>query len=182
MTLDNQQTLKPAAGTGPRIYVACLAAYNNGYLHGRWIDADQDADDMRAEIAAMLKVSPIPGAEEWAIHDYEGFEGAELSEHTGIDRVAELAAFIAEHGELGGKLLNHFSGDVDQARSAFDDYAGRFASLADYAQALTEDTTDIPPTLVQYIDYEAMARDMELGGDVFTIALGFEDVHVFWSR
>jgi Antirestriction protein (ArdA) len=22
-----------------RIYVACLAAYNNGYLHGKWIDA-----------------------------------------------------------------------------------------------------------------------------------------------
>lgn len=178
MTQTNQQTLKPAAGTGPRIYVACLAAYNNGYLHGHWIDSDQDADDMRAKISAMLKASPIPGAEEWAIHDYEGFEGAELSEYTSIDRVAELAAFIAEHGELGGKLLNHFSGDIDQARSAFDDYAGRFTSLADYAQALTEDTTDIPPTLVHYIDYEAMARDMELNGDVFTIESGFEDVHV----
>ncbi|HBJ92860.1 MAG TPA: antirestriction protein ArdA, partial [Hyphomonadaceae bacterium] len=21
-----------------RIYIACLAAYNNGYLHGAWID------------------------------------------------------------------------------------------------------------------------------------------------
>ena len=31
-------------------------------------------------------------------------------------------------------------------------------------------------------DYDAMARDMELGGDVFTIELGFEQVHVFWSR
>lgn len=29
-----------------RIYVACLAAYNNGILHGAWIDADQDVDDM----------------------------------------------------------------------------------------------------------------------------------------
>ena len=27
--------------SNPRIYVACLAAYNNGYLHGAWIDADQ---------------------------------------------------------------------------------------------------------------------------------------------
>jgi Antirestriction protein (ArdA) len=27
--------------TEPRIYVACLAAYNNGYLHGAWIDAIQ---------------------------------------------------------------------------------------------------------------------------------------------
>lgn len=23
----------------PSIYVACLAAYNNGYLHGMWLDA-----------------------------------------------------------------------------------------------------------------------------------------------
>ena len=26
----------------PKIYVACLAAYNNGHLHGEWIDATQD--------------------------------------------------------------------------------------------------------------------------------------------
>ena len=30
----------------PRIYVACLAAYNGGTLHGEWIDADQSADDI----------------------------------------------------------------------------------------------------------------------------------------
>jgi len=23
----------------PGIYVACLAVYNNGYLHGEWMDA-----------------------------------------------------------------------------------------------------------------------------------------------
>ncbi|WP_447531297.1 antirestriction protein ArdA, partial [Legionella pneumophila] len=25
----------------PQIYVACLAAYNNGIVHGEWIDATQ---------------------------------------------------------------------------------------------------------------------------------------------
>jgi Antirestriction protein (ArdA) len=34
--------------TAPRIYVACLAAYNNGRLHGEWIDADQPADEQPA--------------------------------------------------------------------------------------------------------------------------------------
>lgn len=29
-----------AENTKPRIYAACLAAYNSGYLHGAWIDAD----------------------------------------------------------------------------------------------------------------------------------------------
>lgn len=52
-----------------RIYVACPAAYNNGILHGCWIDADQDVDGIWSGINAMLKSSPIAGAEEYAIHD-----------------------------------------------------------------------------------------------------------------
>jgi Antirestriction protein (ArdA) len=35
---------------------------------------------------------------------------------------------------------------------------------------------------VHYIDYQAMARDMELNGDVFTIETGFDQVHIFWNR
>lgn len=42
-----------------KIYVACLAAYNNGYLHGAWIDADQDAYDLYADIRTMLDASPV---------------------------------------------------------------------------------------------------------------------------
>ena len=56
------------ATTNPRIYVACLAAYNSGYLHGAWIDADQPADDIQSAVGEMLAASPIPRAEEWAIH------------------------------------------------------------------------------------------------------------------
>ncbi|MGQ5253989.1 antirestriction protein ArdA [Xanthomonas arboricola pv. corylina] len=47
--------------TAPRIYVACLASYNNGVLHGRWIDLYAvDLDDVRGEIAEMLRESPYP--------------------------------------------------------------------------------------------------------------------------
>lgn len=34
----------------PGIYVACLAAYNNVFLHGEWIDENQDAELLYAEI------------------------------------------------------------------------------------------------------------------------------------
>ena len=167
---------------GPRIYVACLAAYNNGRLHGRWIDADQDTDNIQIQINEMLAASPIPLAEEWAIHDHEGFEGAIIEEYSSILRIVDLATFIAEHGELGGKLLQHFGGDFDDATAAFEEYAGEHKSLADFAQDLTEETTEIPENLANYIDYQAIARDMELNGDVFAIELGFECVHVFCSR
>lgn len=87
-----------------RVYVACLVAYNNGYLHGAWIDADQDADQMRGEIVAMLARSPVADAEEYAIHGYEGVEGVSISEYACIDSMARMAAFIAEHGALCGPV------------------------------------------------------------------------------
>lgn len=51
-----------------RIYVACLAAYNSGNLHGVWIDATADIDDIQDQINSMLESSPVEDAEEYAIH------------------------------------------------------------------------------------------------------------------
>lgn len=165
-----------------RIYVADLAAYNAGHLHGVWIDATQDIDDMQAQIDSMLARSPVEGAEEFAIHDHEGFGGYHLHEYESIESVHEIACFIAEYPNFGSALLSHF-GDVAQARKAADeDYCGCYRSLADYAQELTEETTDIPQSLAYYIDYDKMARDMEINGDVFAIETGFDETHVFWSR
>lgn len=172
----------PPLSDRPRIYVACLAAYNNGRLHGRWIDATTP-DDIRAEVRALLAESPEPGAEEWAIHDYEGFEGASLSEYASFETVCELADFIAEHGELGAKLHSHFGDDLAEARAAFEDYAGEYRSAADFAEQLHEDTgAAIPESLRYYIDWQALARDMALNGDIMVFETGFDEVHVFWSR
>ncbi len=172
-----------AANTTPRIYVACLAAYNDGYLHGAWIDADQNADEIRAEVAAMLSRSPVEGAEEYAIHDYEGFEGVAIEEYAGIENVARIAAFIAEHGALGAGLLSEFVGDIDQAETAMRDcYHGQFTSLANYMEELTTETVTIPDVLRYYIDWQVMARDAELGGDFFTVETAHDEVHVFSRR
>jgi len=58
------------------IYVADLSAYNNGILHGIWINALDEVDEIQDQINAMLEKSPEEYAEEYAIHDYEGFDGA----------------------------------------------------------------------------------------------------------
>ncbi|HMG46306.1 MAG TPA: antirestriction protein ArdA [Allosphingosinicella sp.] len=164
----------------PRIYVACLAAYNNGCLHGEWIDADQDPWQIYAEISRMLKASPIAGAEEYAIHDFEGFGRLRLSEYTGIEQVARLAAFIVERGELGAAVLSYYSGDLAEAREACEDrYFGTFESVADYMAEFTEECMTIPERLRFYIDWEAMGRDAELSGDLFTIQTAHDEVHVF---
>jgi antirestriction protein len=164
----------------PKIYVACLATYNSGILHGAWIDADQEEDAMRAEVAAMLEASSIPEAEEYAIHDYEGFGEVRLEEYTAIGTVAHMAAFAADHGELGMAVLAHFCGDFEEARDALEDrYLGKFSSLADYMQDMMEECASIPESLRFYIDWQAMARDTELSGDVLTITTAHDEVHVF---
>ena len=164
-----------------RIYVACLAAYNDGYLHGRWIDATIGESAIWDEIKEVLKTSPIPEAEEHAIHDYEGFESLSISEYEGIESVCEKAQFIEEHGRLGAEVAEHFS-DLDTAIKALDeDYAGVYKSLAEFAEELTEQTTQIPDSLQYYIDYERMGLDLEVN-DVFTVELGNEEIHIFWSH
>ena len=164
-----------------RIYVACLAAYNNGILHGKWIEANQDPYDIWEEVSAMLLASPVADAEEWAIHDYEGFEGYQISEYESFETVSEVASFIDEHGVLAGKLLEYYS-DLGAAKNALEEhYAGEYKSLADFAQELTEQTSSIPDNLAFYIDYERMARDLEIN-DVLTIETGFQEVHVFWAH
>jgi len=164
-----------------RIYVACLAAYNNGILHGAWIDAEQDAYSIYDEVRDMLNASPIGRAEEWAIHDYEGLEGVQISEWEGFEEVSKIAAFIADHGALGGKLLSYY-GDLEEAEKAIDDrYAGEYESLAEFARSITEETgADIPEKLAFYIDYEAMGRDLAIS-DVFTVETAFNEIHVFWE-
>ena len=166
-----------------RIYVADLAAYNNGVLHGVWIDATDDLDTIQDQINAMLKATPIDEvAEEYAIHDYEGFGGYRVSEYEGIEQIHEIACLIGEYPDVGGELLDYYS-DVDEARKAMEEnYCGCHKSVADYAQDLTEQTGDIPKHLECYIDYSRMGYDMEVGGDIFTIETGHEEVHIFWSR
>ena len=165
-----------------RIYVACLAAYNNGSLHGVWINACQDVVGINNSIRDMLAASPIENAEEYAIHDYEGFEGLSIAEYCGIDQIAEYASFIDEHSALGSELIIYYGGDIETAQKAMEDqYYGCYTCIEEFAQQLTEETTQIPENLNSYIDYEKMARDLEIN-DIIAIETGFEEVHIFWSH
>ncbi len=154
--MNNTQTTQ----TSPKIYVACLAAYNNGILHGKWIEAAQDADDIHAEIQEMLTNSPIPGAEEWAIHDYEGFEGLSLSEYEDIETVAEMAKLIEEHGEAWAHYAAYV-GTNYATREGFEEaYQGEWDSEEDFAYEIVSETMEIPEHIANYFDYEKFANDL----------------------
>lgn len=211
--------------TAPRIYVASLSDYNNGILHGEWIDAAQDADDIRTEISTMLRGSKFPNvtvdcpecdgngerdiiggvepcwhckgtgktpsAEEWAIHDFEGFGNWKMSESESIDAVAAYANAI---DQLDEDDATAFSAWFDNSDANMDDdadtmiekfrevYQGCFDSLGDYAADWIEQTGGLPKDLPDYIrnhiNYDGIGRDFELGGDIWTHEEGGQ-VYVF---
>lgn len=146
--------------TTPKVYVACLAAYNNGILHGQWIEANQEAEAIHGAIKEMLALSPIANAEEWAIHDYEGFCGLRISEYESIESVAEMAAMIAEHGEAWAKFAEYEGIEYATLERFEEAYQGEWDSEEAFAENLAGETMEIPQHLENYIDYEKLARDM----------------------
>jgi antirestriction protein len=178
--------------TIPRIYVASLSDYNAGKLHGAWIDADQSAEEIGEEVSAMLAESEEDNAEEWAIHDFEGFGSIRLSEWETFETVAALGELIAEHGAAFAAWYDACDGshyDVDEIGDRFgDQYRGHFDSAADYARELFDDTAPsveardlIDAWPFTCIDWEHAANELRLGGDCTFIDAGAPDwgVYVF---
>ena len=182
MENGNQNSQQPTAS--PRIYVACLASYNSGILHGVWIAADQDPADIYAEIQSMLAKSREPFAEEYGIHDHDGFFGYSIDAYEPIENVADIAALIVEHGQLGAELLSQCDSVAAARQAMVDDYQGAFDSPADWAEQFLEETSElaeVPEHLRRYFDFESYARDAELSGDIFVIEIDDQQHHVFWS-
>jgi len=160
----------------PKIYVACLAAYNSGILYGVHIDATLEPDDMLDLIGEMLEKSPIEGAEEWAIHDFDDFGHLNLSELEDLQQVHDIACFLVEKGELGARLLKEFGENVDEARRVMDeDFIGKYDSLRDYVHEMVDEYyNDLPEFISHHLDYKAMERtlshdliEIELDGYVY---------------
>ena len=172
--VDDRTEREP--GSPVHVYVASLADYNYGRLHGAWLDAAVEVDELAEGIQTMLAHSPIPDAEEWAIHDYEGFGPLRLSEYENLDIVSQIGRGIAEHGAAFAHwaALCGTSDPEDLAR--FDDvYLGHWDSIEAYADDLLDELgidaiieQAVPDHLQAYVkvDVEGFARDLEYSGEV----------------
>jgi len=176
-----------------RIYVASLSDYNAGILHGRWIEVS-DAETMQEQIAAMLAESPTAKregtpAEEWAIHDFEGFGELSLSEDQDLESLCSIVEGVDEHGPA---FLAWVANDPNHNTDK-DDFAdacqGEWDSLADYVQDYFEQCGDMPKAPdgawfhpANYTDWDRMAHDLELSGDVWTAEAPNGRIFVFNNR
>jgi len=174
--------------TVPRIYVASLSDYNAGRLHGSWLEAAQDGEALLAGISEMLAASPEPIAEEWAIHDYEGFGSVRLSEYENVETVSRLALGIEEHGPAFAAWAGSMGTEESLLERFEDCYLGQWESTAAYAEDLVADLgldealeKVVPDGLQPYVrvDTEGLGRDMELSGDLTAVDDGQGGVFLF---
>lgn len=128
----------------PRIYVRCLAAYNNGILHGQWIDANQDVEALRDAVETMLTASPVPDAEEYAIHDHEGFTGYPLGEYEHLAFVSRLAQGITEHGQAFAAYAEWSRQDDPDLERFSEAYEGTYPTREAWAEEVVDEIFEWP--------------------------------------
>ena len=152
-----------------RIYIANLAAYNAGYLCGEWL-ALPATDEEIAETLECIGCGEH-GAE-YAIHDYESNYGLKADEY---DNIFDLNEQIRDIDELGEEEFNMFaaymeavSDDITEALNALDRCTlyENCDSLEDLAAEFVNEGCfgEIPDSIINYIDYEAIARDLSYEG------------------
>ena len=97
---------------------------------------------------------------------------------------------LAIENDIDPDLLTTYADNVgyDEPEEALehflDDYAGTWDDLETWAMDLFDQTGElecIPERLRFYFNYEAFARDCQLGGDIWTHDTN-EGVAVFWNR
>lgn len=151
------------------IYIANLEAYNNGYLVGEWLSLPATEE----EIADTLeRIGCGEDGAEHAIHDYESDCGIKVDEYDNIDELNELAQELADLDEDEQNkvfaYLESISSDINKAVENIDrcELYENCETLEDLARELVDEGClgDIPDSIANYIDYDAIVRDLGFDG------------------
>lgn len=175
----------------PRIWIGSLADYNAGRLHGDWIDAAVEEDELVEAVQRILATSQEPDAEEWGIFDYDEFGSFRVNEYDDLGMVSAVARGIAELGHAFAAWAELHDGEPGMLDSFQDAFLGEYDSPDDWAREVLADQgleeeidRAIPNSVRPYvsIDYAAFARDAQLGGDVYIDTTPEGRVWIFASQ
>ena len=158
-------------GNAPRIWVASLSDYNAGVLHGAWLDATVEPDELADAIRFILKNSHEPYAEEHGIFDYDGFSegvGSLLGEWASLATVSRIANGIVDHGDAYAAWAAYVGPERTEQLDRFEDhYLGEWESIEAYGDELLQESdayrivNEAPEWLQPYltVDVEGYARE-----------------------
>lgn len=145
-----------------RIFLQDLAEYNNGNLKGEWFDLPNDTEE-------MLESVLVGDNEEYFITDYEA--PFKIDEHDDLEELNEQAEQLDSIDEVEQErvffLMDNEGLDLEDALDKWEDvmfYDNM--TLEDLAYQFVDEGLfgDIADTIKNYIDYEAIARDLGMDG------------------
>ena len=166
------------------VWVSTYGLYNNGMLFGYWAEAKDAPLTVEEFVVELTNRHPnIPsnalacvGEELWCFDvDFDWCEMSvqdarelgeileEIDEHGNVEEYLAYAENMYGMSTIGGRKVIPVSEFADA-------YIGTFDSVDDYVREYVVDTGElgsVSPFLQSYIDYEAIARDMILGGDIW---------------
>lgn len=157
-----------------QVYIANLGKYNEGELVGYWFTPPIDYEEMKERIGLDGEY------EEYAIHDYElPFNIDEYASIHEINRLCELVEEIEgtpiydELSEIQGMWFS----SLEELLEHIDDIVcySDCDSMEDVARYYIEETGqlgEVPSNLQNYIDYQALGRDMEIEGNYLVTSHG----------
>lgn len=134
-----------------KIYIANLGAYVAGKLAGRWVEpyAIEAIEDAIKELKAE-----DPNAEEFIVHDYDGFPNmGETSDWTAIVAVAEG---LEEHGDMYRAWMSLVGTDCEGSQECADTFQGTYEDVEDIGRQSAEG--EVPEWLRFYVDWEALGE------------------------
>lgn len=149
-----------------QVYISNLGKYNEGELVGAWFQPPISFDEVKEKIGLNDQY------EEYAIHDYE--LPFEIGEYTPISEINRLCALIEEIEDTEifkelREIQRMWFSSIEELIEHKDEIIcySDCDSMEDVAAYYVEETGqfgEVPANLRNYIDYQALGRDMELEG------------------
>lgn len=160
----------------PAVYCGTYGKYNNGSIDGMWIDLTSFYDyNEFVEFCERLHADEEDP--ELMFQDYEGFPKnwyyESLMDESTFDKIIEYADLDENMQEAYEAYLEHWDCNAD-LREVQERYQGHYDSPEDFAEQLYNEIYEIPDFIIGFIDWSAVWRSLDTGGDYFE-----SDGHIF---
>lgn len=167
----------------PRVWIGCLACYNEGRLVGDWHDAlgadEVTSADVHGRASShdelwCFDIENIPVRREMSLH--EAAEWGRVFDEIDDHLRAALFAWVASCD-----YVSEGTGDLPVVSDFEERYCGHWDGFDDYARQLADDIElmrDVPEEIATYFDWESWTRDLAFDYSVVDADTG---IHVFRS-
>ena len=169
-----------------RVFITDLAAYNQGHLVGEWVELPMEEAELGYKVMEIFaKGEEITGDtdhEEYFITDWESKVDNIIHEYSDVYKLNEQAETLESLDDADKKKVNYL---MDYTGCTFEEALEHYQDVKVYEDTTLEDLAyqfvdegifgEINPTIANYIDYEAIARDLgfdyvEVNNDLFRSA------------